>query len=402
MDFDFLTSEKVQNFILDNLHQEPTQLLLTKQPFSTQEMQMIVPQIVARQKLKSKCPTWFQQPYLLFSPLAAEQSSSELTAQYKAQLLKNCSTIADLTGGLGVDTFAFAQTAQNVWHIEPNEILQNMVKHNFNLLAQTNIQFANQTAQEFLSQTNIRLGAIFLDPSRRDEAKKQVYNLADYQPNIIELLPQIWQKTDIVLLKVSPMADIEHTARQLAQVSQVHILAIRNEVKEVLFLLEKNSNPLNYAIFTTNFKDNQTTEKFNFQITDEQQAKIKLAFPQENNYLFEPNTAILKAGAFKTFAQRFQLAKLHPHTHLYTSTNLPNDRTQIPARIFQIKHIVNYQPKNVKAVLPYLQANLTVRNFPETVAQIRKKLALKEGGKTYIFACTLLNEQKVLLVCEKV
>jgi hypothetical protein len=220
------------------------------------------------------------------------------------------------------------------------------------------------------------------------------------RPNILKLLPLLFDKAPLVLLKASPMIDISRTTQQLGNVSKVSVLAIKNEVKELVFSLNRSIKAgSDYTIEALNWDKNNILEIFSFSASAESMpTQVALAMPQ--NYIFEPNNAILKAGAFKSFAQQLGLAKLHPSTHLYTTNTLPP--IPIQGRGFILKSICKYDAKALKKLLPDMQANLTTRHFPESVAQIRRRLKLKEGGSTYIFATTLLQGQHALLVCEKI
>jgi hypothetical protein len=202
----------------------------------------------------------------------------------------------------------------------------------------------------------------------------------------------LFEKSDHILLKVSPILDITSAINELKFVKEIHIVAIENEVKELLIILEKNYNQ-SIAIQTINF-NKKSIQKFNFKLNN-----INLAtYAAPKTYLYEPNAAILKAGAFQQISEHFKIDKIHQHSHLYTSDNL----IDFPGRSFKINHIITYDKQLIKKLIPSKKANITTRNFPETVAQIRKKIKLKEGGNQYLFFTTDLNNKHIVLICEKV
>ncbi|MCU0443683.1 MAG: class I SAM-dependent methyltransferase [Microscillaceae bacterium] len=390
-----LQSPDIQEFIQQNWQKNPHDLMLQRDKLKHLPLPEIAEQIHCLQKAQIKLPTWFATPHLIYTKTAIEQCSSEITAQFKAQLLQN-QKVVDLTGGLGVDTYFFACQNPRVTHVEPNIELQNIVRYNYKLLKINNLDFFAGTATDYLSQAT-EVDAFYLDPSRRTEQQRN-FRLEDGEPNILGLLPQLLAQASQVWLKTSPFLDISLTIRQLAQVHKVWVLSVANEVKEVLYCLQNHSQEPD--IQAINFKNNGQSDSFDFRYSEEKKLAetqtIPLASPQK--YLYEPNAAILKAGAFLSFAHRFNLAKLHPNSHLYTANALIKD---IPARVFSLKALTKLDKKSIYQHLPNRQANLTVRNFPLTVAQIRQKIQLKEGGDDYLFATTDFNNQHLILICEQ-
>jgi hypothetical protein len=400
-----LLSPSIQQFIRENLHQDIAQLALQKHKYPDYPIPEIIEQIRCLKKAQKKLPTWFVAPNILFKELALEQCSSEETAGYKAKLMQGKSLV-DLTGGFGVDTYFFAQRFEKVWHIEPNLALQNLVKHNFEQLKTRNVTFVNQKAADFIQQ-DFQVDAIFIDPSRRKNENK-VFLLDDCEPNLLEILPSIFQKTHQILLKLSPMLDIEQVLKSLHQildlqqniVSEVHIVAVRNEVKELLLFLQPQiptPEPIIKAI------DISSASSPIFSFYKSQESVCPITYSKPLVYLIEPSPSILKAGAFKSFAHQHHLHKLHPNSHLYTTENLSKEmQKQIQGRIFAIKAICKYDKKEIRKILPYLKANLNTRNFPDSVEKIRKKLQIQEGGDDYVFATTIQENKLVLLLTQKV
>ncbi|MCU0450032.1 MAG: class I SAM-dependent methyltransferase [Bernardetiaceae bacterium] len=356
-------------------------------------------QVAARQKAKTKLPQWAACPQIWFPDrLALEQCSSEATARYKASLVQG-GVLADLTGGLGVDASFFAERFKRVHYVERQPALAEAAAWNFAQLGLANVTVHAQPGEDFLAQPPEPVDCFYLDPARR-AAQGRVFRLADCEPDAAAWLPRLLALAPQVLLKTSPLLDLEAARRQLAQavpgaLAQVVVLAVDNECKEVLYLLNRPpTEPPEPEIRAVNLGRPAATE-FSFTLAQEQAAPVTLGLPDA--YLYEPNAAVLKAGAFKSVAAQLGLTKLHPHTHLYTS---PQPVADFPGRRFRLKAVAKPDKKALKALLIKGQANLTVRNFPQTVAQLRQQLVLREGGPNYLFACTLADGRKVLLLTE--
>jgi hypothetical protein len=263
------------------------------------------------------------------------------------------------------------------------------------VLGAGNIRFIQAQAQDFLATFPGQVDVIYLDPARRDQANKKVHLLEDCEPDVLALLPQLLAKSRQVLLKTSPMLDIHLALQQLGPVEQVHVVAVDNECKEVLYLLGQPP-PASPPVHAVNLVGQNQQQSFTYDQLTEDQATV--VYGEPSHYLYEPNAAILKAGGFKSLARQFSLAKLHRNSHLYTSPTLVGE---FPGRIFRRLATCRYQKKELLAHLPDKKANITVRNFPDSVAQIRAKTGLKEGGDRYLLATTDLNQKLVILVCEK-
>ncbi|AMM51346.1 hypothetical protein TH61_09420 [Rufibacter sp. DG15C] len=391
----FLPEE--QEFILKHLSHDPAQLMLQAKRFPHLPMQELVPQIKARQKALQKLPTWANHPEVVFSVmLSLEQSSSEVTAAYKSGLVQG-ETLADVTGGFGVDSFYFARRFAKVTHVEQNLELQEIAQHNFRLLGTENITSLNTTTEEFLNSINSPLDVIYLDPARRGQSQERVHLLQDCEPDVLNLLPILLQKAKKVLLKTAPMLDIDLALQDLTGVQHIWIVAVQNEVKEVLYLITSDQNP-EPNITAVNLKTGQTPLEITF--TKQQEEQVTAVYATEPlRYVYEPNTALLKGGAFKWLSQEYHVEKLHRNSHLYTSSALVPD---FPGRIFEIIAQPKANAKDLHKLLPNKKANITVRNYPLTVAQLREKVKLKEGGDHYLFATTDLHNKPILLLAKKV
>jgi 16S rRNA G966 N2-methylase RsmD len=396
MMFEHLLTSEVQEFIRMHLSDDVTTLALRARQYPSLPLTDIIRQIQARQKAQAKLPGWCAHERVIFPIiLSLEQSSSETTAAYKASLVSG-NTLVDLTGGLGVDSFYFSKQVKQVIHLEQNSELSTLAAHNFRELGAGNITCLHADAAAFLANLSHQVDVFYLDPARRDRANGKVFRLDDCEPDVLQLLPILLEKAHTVWLKTSPMLDIELAVQQLKAVKSVTVVAVNNECKEVLYQLcaQSTEAPI---LTAANLLKNGQADIFTFSKASEQQAEV--TFSEALTYLYEPNAALLKAGAFQSVAQRFGLYKLHQHTHLYTSDTL---QTDFPGRIFRCEGIMKLDKKVLLAVLPDGKANLTVRNFPMSVADIRRLTGIREGGEMYLFATTDLNNRKVVIVTRKV
>jgi hypothetical protein len=382
-------------YLTENAFQEPSRLMLQAHRYPNLPVALLVQQIQARQKARYKLPTWYRHPEIRYpANLSVEQASSETTAAYKAGLVAG-DTLVDLTGGFGIDSYFFARHFQQVCYVERQPDLSQVAQYNAGVLGITNIRFYTGEAPAFLDTFPGPAAVIYLDPARRDAGNKKVHLLEDCEPDILQLLPLLLSKSRLVLLKTSPMLDIHLAVQQLGQVQQVHVVAADNECKEVLYLLGSPA-PAFPLLKAVNLLGNGQQQAFTFDQQTEEQATVVYGLPQR--FIYEPHAAILKAGGFKSLAVHYGLTKLHRNSHLYTSETLVAD---FPGRIFRCLATCRYHKKELLAHLPEKKANITVRNFPDTVAQIRLKTSLQEGGSKYLLATTDMQQKPIILVCEK-
>ncbi|WP_339648121.1 class I SAM-dependent methyltransferase [uncultured Salegentibacter sp.] len=388
-----ILNDEVREFLKNNLKTTAAELALRGSSFSGISSSELAQQLIGLQKAERKLPTWFKNSQIYYPPkLNLEQTSSETTAKYKASLVKG-KTLIDLTGGLGIDDFYFAQNFKEVIHCELNAELSEIAAHNLKQLGRENISFKNVDSIEYLKETDQNFDCIYVDPARRDNAGGKVFRLADCLPNVPANLDLLFKKTDIILIKTSPLLDLQAGISELQFVTETHIIAVNNEVKELLWLLKKGDNQ-ETKIKTLNFTK-KGVEKFEG-ILDKLTGVVAYSLPKK--FLYEPNGAIMKSGLFKEIALQTQTSKLHPNSHLYTSEKEIN----FPGRKFKILDIEDYKPGLLKKKFKNLKANITTRNFPESVVILRKKLKIKDGGKSYLFFTTNINNQKIVLICEKV
>jgi len=387
-----LLQDNVQKYIHNVLEEDVSRLALTKNPFPEIPFTEILNQIFCKQKAKFKLPTWFETPNIIFpEKISLEQTSSEKTASYKANLISGESLI-DLTGGFGVDDCYFSKKVNQLVHCEIKEQLSELVHHNFKQLNVSNASFYVGDSYDYLINENKKFNWIYLDPSRRNDSKGKVFLLKDCLPNVPELLDFYFTYSDTILIKTAPLLDIKAGLEELKNVKQIHIVAVDNEVKELLWILNKNYTD-SIKIITVNIKK-EAPENFSF--TWNQSSKVEYNLPLQ--FIFEPNAAIMKSGGFDAIASHYKLYKIHPNTHLYTSNKI----IDFPGRIFEVEKIIPYQKNAVKQELEGTQANITTRNFGETVEQIRKKWKIKDGGNRYCFFTTNKNNDKIVLLCKKI
>ena len=358
-----------------------------------------IDQVEARQKVKDKLPfVALCDRYLFPSLLSAEQCTCEAVANYKAEILKGrYSSMCDLTGGLGIDTMAFSSVVKSVTYVERFEDYCSAAKHNFNLLNK-NIELINGDCSEFL-KTNICFDALYIDPARRGEANKRLFAFADCEPNVVELLPRMFEVAKDVYIKASPMADISMSIKELEYVCDIYVISYKNECKELLFRLNKvEANSADVNIICVDILPSSTSVfKFNY---SHEQNILDVEYSKPLNYLYEPSASILKAGAFKSVAKIYGAYKLAQSSHIYTSECLISD---FQGRKFKIEGVIPFSSKEIKSLFKSLpEANITVRNFPLKVDELRKRLKIKDGGNTYVFATTDMNKEKILVICSRV
>ena len=358
-------------------------------------------QVEGWQRLSVKVPSWAAVEELHYPHrLALEQCSGEAAASYKAQLVSRlfpdgAAEMADLTGGLGVDFSFVARHFRHAAYVERQEELCQLALHNFPLLGLHHATVHNTDGIAYLREM-APVDLLFLDPARRDAAGRKTVLLEDCEPNVVALLPLLLEKAQVCILKLSTMLDLHQALTALRCVAEVHVFAERGECKDLLLVLRKDCNnsqtpPVIYC----------ADDAHRFSFTAEAETAAAPTYTATlGAYLYEPSAAVLKAGAFKRLAEHYNLKKLHPNSHLYTADTLHSD---FPGRAFAVERTCGFGKRELKAFCAdTAQANLTVRNFPATVADLRKRLKLREGGNAYWFATTLADESHCLIACRKV
>ncbi|MBS1682314.1 MAG: class I SAM-dependent methyltransferase [Bacteroidetes bacterium] len=389
-----ISSDDVQNFIFCNETADEKKILLRQKSIHNLPAQLIAQQIAGRKKAKVKLPLFYKTKGIVYPPqLNLEQSSSEATALFKTTIIQQEFGEreiygADLTGGFGIDSFFLSWVTKSVNHVDLNHELITVVKHNHLELGVKNVFYNPCSAEDFLKEKKI-FDFFYLDPSRRNAQNKKTFRLTEHNPDVLTLLPQLFNLTDIVLLKTSPLLDIWQGLRELVFVKKVFVVSVDNECKELLFLLRKGFT-VQPSIETVNLENNGQVKHF-FKFTQAEEVNSDSDFGEPQAYLYEPNASILKAGAFKLIGKRFGLFKLHPSTHLYTSNVLVEN---FPGRIFQILN-PKFDLKNIDG----RKANIITRNYPLKPEVLKKKFKLTDGGENYLLAFS--GQQKKFTVHAK-
>lgn len=383
----------VQAFIQANLNADVARISLSKSPFSAVSSKHIAQQIEGKKRSEVKLPLWFQTPGIYFpEKLALEQCSSEATAEYKSDLTAGDKLI-DITGGFGVDAVFFAQKKVQVTSCELNAELSSISNHNSQVLG-LNIKHVASDGLEYLKNSYDTYSTLYVDPSRRVNSRK-VFMLKDCEPDIIENLELLSMKSNRIIVKTAPLLDIQSTIKELGTVSAIHVLSLKNECKEVLYLVDRNSNERDPPI-TCAVLGNEETRTFTFRASEEKQFIIE-SFSKPLKYFYEPDVSLLKAGCFKLITREFQIRKLHKHTHLYTSDDLQGN---FLGRIFRILDTWDYGHFIKKH--SFAKANIICRNFPQNANKVRKKLRIADGGNDYLLFCTGPANELLVVHCDRI
>lgn len=397
---------KLEEFIREHRHDDVRQLALQAARYPDIDMQLALQQIAGWQTACTKLPEWAATDGIIYPPrLSMEQCSSEATAKYKAKVLDpSPSTVIDLTGGFGVDFSYMARGFQKAVYVERQPHLCEAARHNFQLLGLENAEVVCGDGVEYLKNLPSpfrppSLRTIYLDPARRDENGKKTYAISDCTPDVVALKDLLLEKAGRVMIKLSPMLDWHKAVDDLGEVVEVHIVSVDNECKELLLVLAKNPvAPL--RVVCANIRHDAETELFEFFPSNDNLSIPLFPALRERDFLYEPNASIMKAGCFAEVAHRFGVQPTGSNSHLFLSPQFIPD---FPGRKFQIEKVTSMNKKELKHVIGGLtKANITVRNFPLSVAELRKRLKLADGGDTYIFATTLGEKGHVLLITKQI
>jgi len=375
-----LLNQEIQKYINANLNADLHSLLLKKSPFPEVSIQELVQQIKGRKVAEKKFP-FLNQENIIFPPnLNLEQASSQDTADFKNQFFKGKKFI-DLTCGFGIDAYFLSQNFEEITLIEQNTELLDIVKHNWEVLGRK-ANFINQKLEDFLKNNKEKFDLIYLDPARRDNHNRKVFLLEDLSPNIIEIQEQLSDISTEILIKLSPLIDIQHLVSSLKNICKIWIIAVKNEVKEVLVYLKKTENQPEISCINL-----QSSEpEFHFNLDNEKHCQSEFSAPKK--YIYIPNNSVLKSGAFNLVSEKFGLRKLHQNTHIYTSEEKIE---HFPGRIFETEEI------NSKAIKKGQQFNIITKNFPLKPEEIKKKYKIKDGGNQYLIAVKSLSGNHFLV-----
>jgi len=375
-----MLNKEIQNYINANLNTDLHSLLLKKSPFPEVSMQEIVQQIKGKQTAQKKFPFLLKEGIIFPPQLNLEQASSEKTAEYKSQILKGKKFI-DLTSGFGIDAYYLSKNFEEVTLVEQNSELLKIVEHNWNILDRK-ASFVNQNLEDFLTHNKEHFDVIYLDPARRDQNKNKVFLLEDLSPDILQIKEKLLSTADQVIIKLSPLIDLKYLVSALPEIFRIEIIAVRNDVKEVIIFLS-NEKKNEIAVTCANLESGESV--FAFKFGEEENSAAAYSDPEE--FIYIPNNSILKAGVFNLISERYKLKKLHPNTHIYTSEQ---KNTDFPGRILQMESIESKQIKKKE------QFNIITKNYPLKPEDIKKKYGIKDGGKNYLIF-TQSKKGKIIL-----
>lgn len=386
-----------EEFIRLNRNQDVRTLALKRVPEGV-DASFCLRQIEGWQIARHKLPRWADTDGLLYPPrLSMEQCSSERTASYKCSVVERLlpegrQLMADLTGGFGIDFSYLAPLFVRSVYVERQDVLCRIAQHNLPLLGVKGATVCHSESEDALVDISV-CDFLFLDPARRDDAGRKVVALEDCSPDVARLAPLLLEKAEVVMLKLSPMLDIHEALRILPDVCEVHVVSVDGECKELLLVLRRGTavNPVFHCVNIGVGSSDFCVESDN--------ASPSIA-ERVGMFLYEPNASVLKAGVQDALCERFGVVKLHPFSHLFTSEELVEC---FPGRSFRVVRVCGFGKRELKELVSSLgKANLAVRNFPATVAELRKKWKLKEGGDDYLFATTLNDGSRALILCQKV
>lgn len=410
-------AEFVQNHITD----DTTRLILDREKWSGIDMDIAVNCIESRRKLKGKVQEWYDNPELIFPKrLSAEQCSSSHTAAYKAEVAdrilradtgKDCYSVADITGGLGVDSWYFSRKASRVLYNEMQPDLAEAARHNFTILGAENLEVSNicitdgrePVLQEF------KPDLIYMDPARRGEGGKKVFLMEECSPDVLKLKENLFMIARHIMIKLSPMADISMVCNRLGKTCrEVHVISSGGECKELLIIMDREWEG-EYTVVATEIHNDGTSSCLRYIHTEEKSAKP--VFYRDDvscssicgHFLFEPGKSLMKSGAFNLISERFGISKLGSSTHYYiTPDNEKAEHIREFGKVFRILECTKLDRKGIKYVgKQYPQAEVTARNIPMNTETLGKKLGVSSGGHAHIFGIRSDFSGNLLIVCKK-
>lgn len=386
---------ELRDFIQCHLNDDTAELLLAARRYQGVDVSFAVEQIEARRRLRGKLPVWHANPNLVMGGrVPAEQCSSEATARYKRSIVEGQS-LCDMTGGMGVDFWHLSEGMERAVYTERNERLCEVARHNFLHLADGRHPVAEIRCGNAQALPVPTVDVIYLDPARRADDGSRVYVMEDCEPNVVEWQDDLLQHAKTVLVKLSPMVDLTDVVRKLRYVSEVHVVAVKNECKEVLVKMERTATTV-----TLHCVDFLSASTMRYTATFPDGAAVLLTDRGVGRYLYEPDVTLMKAQAFGCLCQYYSVRQLAGDTHLMTSDQCLHD---FPGRVFLVEQqmpLTSKTLKSLKRTIP--QANIATRNFSFTADQLRRKTGIKDGGQIYLFGAKVKGEGDVLVVCRKV
>ncbi len=400
-----MINEATRQYILAHREEDVKRLALSNRDAEV-DMQMALQQIAGWQTARKKLPSWAAIDDIVYPPhLNMEQCSSEQTARYKANLAGIGNSLIDLTGGFGIDFYWMSQKFKRRIYVERNKELCDIAQHNFQVLG-LEAEVIHGEAQDVLMNIE-HADVIFLDPARRDIHGSRTYGIEDCTPNVVELMPLLLEKAETIILKLSPMLDWRKAVEDLSHVSEVHIVSVDNECKELLLIVKNGQTKPISVVCVNNTQEFRivpwggTSSPIGWDKVSHRVGQI-VPWGGTNGklLLFEPNASIMKAGCFREIEETFGVSQLSANSHLFISDH---EIKEFPGRQFVIEAITSMNKQELKTALQGITyANITIRNFPMSVDTLRKKLKIKDGGEVFIFATTLSDNSHKLFICRKI
>lgn len=400
-----MLNNPTEQYIHEHRTDDVRKLALASHPKDV-DIQYALTQISGWQAAKSKLPLWADTNGIIYPRhLSLEQCTSQYIAQYKASVVEKLIgkdfKMADLTGGFGVDCFFLSRSASQVYYNEMSAELCDCARANFKALGRPEIEISRGIAEEFVaSLTPDSLDLIYLDPARRGDAGRKLVSISDCQPDTVALQDDLLRIAPNVMVKLSPMLDISRALTELNHVSHVFIIGLEGECKEITLLLQRGlrAEPTITAVDINS--DGMPQPAVTSAKSADNALPLPIADPQQlqpGTYISEPSAPYMKSALFRTIASQTGTALLHPDTHLFWSKQKPEN---FPGRTFQLVGIIPFDKRSL-SVLVKTQANLSVRNFPESAPALQQRLKLRDGGPRYLIATTLADSRRVLLDLRK-
>lgn len=385
--------DRTKDFIKSHLNDDPFSIALNKDKYISIDIDYAISDIAARLKLKTKMLEWADNFDLIMpKSVNIQQSSSDLTAKFKAEFCDGLKSI-DLTGGFGIDSYFMSLNALQHHYVEPDKELFNIAKHNLSKLSADNLVFYNSTAQEFLNSNDSKFDLVYLDPSRRSAVGTRILKIQDYEPNLINILPTLKNISSKVLVKLSPMLDINEMIQLFPDVCDIYVVSVAGECKELLLYFNFGKDNHEKYIYATELSDKLYLLKFK----NSNQNLIPLSDPKKYIYDFQP--ALLKSGFSDYYANSMGLHKIAKNTSLYTSDSLINDNS---CKSFKVIKSIKPDAKQLTKLIPDMKSVVVRKNFPLPVEELRRKYKIAEGESKYIFAVRLMSGSTSFIVAEKI
>ena len=400
-------NQQTLDYIQAHLTQDIRTLALKGAPKEV-DLTFALDQISGRQRAKTKLPSWTAIDGMIYPPhLSMEQCSSEETARYKVSLVRRLlhdiedkrKTLVDLTGGFGVDFSFMSQEFQNAIYVEQQKNLCDIAQQNFERLGLAQAQVVCGDSVDYLMSMSTKSSIIFIDPARRDAIGGRTFAIADCTPDVSALSKELKSKALFVIIKLSPMLDWQKAIADMGNgVGEIHLVSVGGECKELLLVLSSMYDGIE-RLYCVNGNDVFICNPNKTNLTVDFVTVNFTSLSQEYKWVFEPNASIMKAGCFSQIEETFGVKQIESNSHLFVANHpIPN----FPGRAFVIENVTTMNKKELRKALSNIErANITVRNFPLSVADLRKRLKINEGGSTYIFATTLMDKTHILLICKK-